>query len=103
MDAIFLALSDCAALHPDTFSDEEGDGELPEGVHGSNGDAAFHFINGNDLDMAEGEWYTENSNNIQLSEAGQATLRRLEDVLDMPLEGSFEGRFEDSSYDGEHK
>lgn len=62
LDPIFKALSDCQVLHPDP-EDEEGQGE----------DEDFF------CDAEEGE----------LSEEGQATLERLEGILQMPSQEEF--------------
>ncbi|RIA86725.1 regulator of volume decrease after cellular swelling-domain-containing protein [Glomus cerebriforme] len=72
LDAIFEALSECAALHPDKEFMEEEDP-----------DDEFYYGNGNnDVDS---QWFTAAPNDEQeLSEIGRASLAYLESIIDRP-------------------
>jgi len=72
LDAIFEALSECAALHPDKEFMEEEDP-----------DDEFYYGNGNDDDNSQ--WFTAApSDEQELSEIGRASLAYLESVIDRP-------------------
>ncbi|RGB25567.1 regulator of volume decrease after cellular swelling-domain-containing protein [Rhizophagus diaphanus] len=72
LDAIFEALSECAALHPDKeFMDEEDP------------DDEFYYGNGNDDDNSQ--WFAAApSDEQELSEIGRASLAYLESIIDNP-------------------
>ncbi|ORX98410.1 hypothetical protein K493DRAFT_336169 [Basidiobolus meristosporus CBS 931.73] len=66
---LYQAISDCAALHPDLFDNDDG-----------------------------GDWFTGESNEMELSEQGQETLARLDSLLDMPSPQQFLDMVEDTQH-----
>ncbi|KAI9203845.1 regulator of volume decrease after cellular swelling-domain-containing protein [Polychytrium aggregatum] len=62
LDSIYLALSECASLHPDKNAEEDGDED-----EGEDGDG----------------WIYGPSDDIELSEVGEAAMRHIEAVFDV--------------------
>ncbi|CAA7266889.1 unnamed protein product [Cyclocybe aegerita] len=68
LDAIFEALSQCAALHPDPHDDDDDDGL----------NDAFVDLNGSPFETFNGD------ENQELSEVGRAALEYMESIIDDP-------------------